>query len=124
MFLKEFLSKLFFFGIVLYGINLAIIKLSSLFEPSYEFHAIHLILFLSSAIALIAIDRVFKKNKDVVGVSFLVISTIMTVLVLVVGKWLLTTEEPFLKWNYFFLFMGYLLCITFLTGKKLNQMIF
>lgn len=71
------------------------------------------------------IDAIFIKNKEVVGMSFMLITTIKTIAVGVIGKiYILSQNISFEKWNYFILFILYLLFETIVIGRRLNKTIF
>ncbi|GAA4761691.1 hypothetical protein GCM10023230_08650 [Flavobacterium hankyongi] len=71
------------------------------------------------------IEAIFIKNKEVVGMSFMLITTIKTIAVGIVGKvYILSQNITFEKWNYFTLFILYLLFETIVIGRRLNKTVF
>lgn len=111
------------FTIVVYFSYLAVQKICNL--PSLSSLSLLSILSLlggTTFMLFCIIEFVFKKNKDVVGMSFLFTSTIQTILVTIIGnKCVLSQNNPFEKWNYFTFFVIYLLFETFVIGRRLNQ---
>ncbi|APT22433.1 hypothetical protein BU993_07230 [Flavobacterium columnare] len=65
-----------------------------------------------------------ENKKDLVGVGFLVVITNIFIFTYILNRWLLQKNLMFSKWNFFILFIGYLIAMTFLVGKKLNQIKF
>lgn len=124
MYNKVFLQKLFLVGIAFYLINFSSLYFFDKRLLNGNFNGMHLFFFILNSIAMIAISQIFKKNKDVVGMSFLLISTVETIIVFLFGKFIFDVEITIVKWNYFILFIAYLFTITFLTGQKLNQIKF
>ncbi len=121
MYFKEFLQKLFLAGIAVYLINFSVLYFSNKNLLNTDFHLMHLFFLFLNSIALIVMGKIFKKNKDTVGMSFLLVSTVVTIVVFVFGKFVFNTGASTVKWNYFSLFIVYLFTITFLIGQKLNQ---
>jgi hypothetical protein len=121
MYIKTFLQKLFLFGMAFYLINFLILYFSNTKSLNIKFHLMHLFFLLLNSIALIIVSKIFEKSKDIVGMSFLVISTILTIIVFIVGKFIFAIEITYSRWNYFSLYIAYLFSITFLIGQKLNQ---
>lgn len=75
-----------------------------------------------SLVLFAIIDAIFIKNKEVVGMSFMLITTIKTIAVGVIGKiYILSQNITFEKWNYFILFILYLLFETIVIGRRLNK---
>lgn len=78
-----------------------------------------------SLLLFAVIDAIFIKNKEVVGMSFMLITTVKTIAVGVIGKiYILSQNITFEKWNYFILFILYLLFETAIIGRRLNKTIF
>jgi hypothetical protein len=121
MYNKVFLQKLFLVGIAFYIINFSGLYFFDKSLLNSNFHGMHLFYLILNGIAMIVISEIFKKNKDIVGMSFLLISTVETIVVFLFGKFIFDVEISTVKWNYFILFIAYLFTITFLTGQKLNQ---
>ncbi len=80
----------------------------------------------SLSLALFAIiEVVFIKNKEVVGMSFMLITTIKTIIIGIIAKtYILTENISFEKWNYFILFILYLLFETVVIGRRLNKTVY
>lgn len=78
-----------------------------------------------SLIIMTVLNLVFQKNKDIVGMTFLLITSIKVVIITIIGKtYVLTEENPIEKWNYFGLFVLFLFFETYLTAKRLNNTTF
>lgn len=121
MYNKVFLQKLLLVGIAFYLINFLGLYFFDKRLLNGNFHGMHLFFLILNSVAMIIISQIFQKNKDVVGMSFLLISTIETIIVFLFGKFIFDVEITTVKWNYFMLFIAYLFTITFLTGQRLNQ---
>lgn len=75
-----------------------------------------------SAIIMTILNIVFQKNKDVVGMTFLLITSIKVVVVTIIGKaYILIGDNQVEKWNFFGLFALFLFFETYLTGRRLNR---
>ncbi len=72
------------------------------------------------------IEAIFIKNKEVVGMSFMLITTIKTIGIGIIGKIYILSQNniTFEKWNYFTLFILYLLFETIVIGRRLNKTVF
>lgn len=122
----SFLALPIFFSVLLFGLYLLLEKLFNfpdliLLPLSFIF-----LFFGTMSVALFAIiDAVFIKNKEVVGMSFMLITTIKTIAIGIIGKiYILNQNINFEKWNYFVLFIVYLLFETIIIGRRLNKTIF
>lgn len=119
----SFLALPIFFSVLLFGLYLLLEKLFNfpdliLLPLSFIF-----LFFGTMSVALFAIiDAVFIKNKEVVGMSFMLITTIKTIAIGIIGKiYILNQNINFEKWNYFVLFIVYLLFETIIIGRRLNK---
>lgn len=124
MYIKAFLQKLFLAGIAFYLINVTILYFFDILPLTSKFHIMHLFFITINSGALVILSKIFQKNKDIIGMSFLLISTILTIIVFIIGELNFSEGLAMLKWNYFALYMAYLFCITFIIGQKLNQIKF
>lgn len=122
----SFLALPIFFSVLLFGLYLLLEKLFNfpdliLLPLSFIF-----LFFGTMSVALFAIiDAVFIKNKEVVGMSFMLITTIKTIAIGIIGKiYILNQNINFEKWNYFVLFIVYLLFETIIIGRRLNNTAF
>lgn len=122
----SFLALPIFFSVLLFGLYLLLEKLFNfpdliLLPLSFIF-----LFFGTMSVALFAIiDAVFIKNKEVVGMSFMLITTIKTIAIGIIGKiYILNQNINFEKWNYFVLFIVYLLFETIIIGRRLNNTTF
>jgi len=122
----SFLALPIFFSVLLFGLYLLLEKLFNfpdliLLPLSFIF-----LFFGTMSVALFAIiDAVFIKNKEVVGMSFMLITTIKTIAIGIIGKiYILNQNINFEKWNYFVLFIVYLLFETIIIGRRLNKTTF
>lgn len=123
---SSFLALPIFFSVLLFGLYLLLEKLFNfpdliLLPLSFIF-----IFFGTMSVALFAIiDVVFIKNKEVVGMSFMLITTIKTIAIGIIGKiYILNQNINFEKWNYFVLFIVYLFFETIIIGRRLNKTVF
>lgn len=123
---SSFLALPIFFSVLFFGLYLLLEKLFNfpdliLLPLSFIF-----IFFGSMSVALFAIiDVVFIKNKEVVGMSFMLITTIKTIAIGIIGKiYILNQNINFEKWNYFVLFIVYLFFETIIIGRRLNKTVF
>lgn len=101
----------------------------SLFDfPDLALLSLSFILFFFGGTSLILfgiIEAIFIKNKEVVGMSFMLITTIKTIAIGIIGKvYILDQNITFEKWNYFILFILYLLFETIVIGRRLNKTVF
>lgn len=126
MILKEYKSVLQMVAIacIAYGIEkllfLGLAIDTSKFTLSLE--KTYLMMLFFSVLIMVILNVVFQKNKDVVGMTFLLITTIKVVVISIIGKaFILPNANPVEKWNYFGLFALFLFFETFLTGRRLNR---
>ncbi|MES2812297.1 MAG: hypothetical protein V4670_07495 [Bacteroidota bacterium] len=116
--------QIIFVGFVAYLIQKAlffILKIdTSGFQLSLENTYAMMVLF--SAIIMTILNLVFQKNKDVVGMTFLLITSIKVVIITIIGKtYILTGGNQVEKWNFFGLFALFLFFETYLTARRLNS---
>ncbi|MCL9809913.1 hypothetical protein [Flavobacterium luminosum] len=94
---------------------------TSTFQLSLE--KTHILMLLLSILVTIVLNLVFKKNKELVGMTFLLITSVKVAIIYFIGSHFImevdgsSTE----KWNFYGLFIFYLFLETFHTAKKLNQ---
>ncbi|AMA48027.1 hypothetical protein AX766_05045 [Flavobacterium covae] len=123
MLIKDFFKKLSLAGVVFYFINFGcLFLLNQTISPA--FYLIHAFFFLFYLLGTLAMAFLLENKKDQVGVGFLVVITNLFIFTYIFNKWLLQKNFMFSKWNFFILFIAYLTTITFLVGKKLNQIKF
>ena len=116
--------KIFGIGVSVYIIEKIIFITLGINTSSFRIslETIHLIMLLFSVSIMIIINMVFKKNKDVVGMTFLLITSIKVVIIYLIGSYFILGEaDKIEKWNFYGLFMIYLGLETFFTGRRLNQ---
>lgn len=113
----------FLFTIIFYFLHLILFKIFSFPELNLISREILFLVFgLCSLVVFGIIEVIFKKNKDVVGMSFLLISTVKTILIGVLANFfVLKYNIPFEKWNFFILFLLFLGFETFVIGRRLNK---
>jgi hypothetical protein len=116
--------QIFFIGVLLYVIQkMAFVTLgidTTNFRLSLE--KTYALLLLLSVIILTILNVVFQKNKDVVGMTFLLITTIKVIVISIIGKaYIIPGGNPVEKWNFFGLFVLFLFLETYITGKRLNN---
>jgi len=105
------IQKLLFLGL---GIDTSTFTLS--LENTY------IIMLVFSVIIMTILDLVFQKNKDVVGMTFLLITSIKVVVITIIGKaYIIPANNLVEKWNFFGLFVLFLFFETYLTAKRLNN---
>ncbi|MFK7001214.1 hypothetical protein [Flavobacterium oreochromis] len=123
MLIKEFLQKLFLVGMAFYLLNFGYLFLSNqIITPAFYIIHVFFLFFYLLGISIMAF--LLENKKDLVGVGFLVVITNLFIFTYIFNRWLLQKNFLFSKWNFFILFIGYLVTITFLVGKKLNQIKF
>jgi len=116
--------QIIFIGVLAYVIQkivFSILKIdTSGFQLSLEKTYGMMLLF--SAIIMTILNLVFQKNKDVVGMTFLLITSVKVVIITIIGKaYIITEENQVEKWNFFGLFALFLFFETYLTGRRLNR---
>ncbi len=115
--------QIIFLGVFSYIVQKMIFKLVPIDTSEFNFSlekTYSLLLFLSVIIMGI-LDFVFQKNKDIVGMTFLFITSVKVVAITIIGKTVLKVEENTLeKWNYFGLFLLFLFFETLITARRLN----
>ena len=98
------------FSLFLFGLYLLFKRLFDF--PDLTLLSLSFILFFFGGMSLLLfgiIDAIFIKNKEVVGMSFMLITTIKTIAVGIIGKiYILSQNIIFEKWHYFTLFILYL----------------
>ncbi|HKX86949.1 MAG TPA: hypothetical protein VJL37_09760 [Flavobacterium sp.] len=83
---------------------------------------IHGIMLVLSLIIMTILNVVFSKNKDVVGMTFLLITSIKVGLIYFIGSYfILDSGNPIEKWNFYGLFVMYLCLETIFTARRLNR---
>ena len=83
---------------------------------------IHGIMLVLSLIIMTILNVVFSKNKDVVGMTFLLITSIKVGLIYFIGSYfILDSGNPIEKWNFYGLFVMYLGLETIFTARRLNR---
>ncbi|WP_428223822.1 hypothetical protein [Flavobacterium sp.] len=120
MFIKEFSIKLFLAGMAFYLLNMLYV-LSSGSEMNLVFHGVHFFFLFCFVLGGAVMAFLLENKKDIVGVGFLVVITNISIFTYILNKWLVQKQFVFSKWNFFILFLGYLIGLTFLVGKKLNK---
>lgn len=122
----SFLLLPIFFSLLIFGFYVIAQKIFSF--PDLTLLSLPFIFLFFGSMSLVlftVIDVIFIKNKEVVGMSFMLITTIKTIAVGVIGKiYILSQNIIFEKWNYFILFIIYLLFETIVIGRRLNKTIF
>lgn len=107
--LLYFLDRLFFFVVTADAFVLPLNTTFGLFS-------------LTSILVMLVVDVVFIKNKDVVGMTFLLVTSIKVIALVIVAKYYHILEENTLeKWHFFALFLIFLFLETLLTGLRLNK---
>ena len=120
MLIKDFSLKLFFSGIAFYVLNL-LYSLVAGEAVSMIFHGVHLFFLIFFMLGAAVMAFLLEHKKDIVGVGFLVVITNISIFTYILKKWLVQKQFVFSKWNFFVLFLCYLIILTFFVGKKLNQ---
>ena len=81
-----------------------------------------LLLLGASVLVMTIVNVIFIKNKDIVGMSFLLITSAKVVFLVVIAKTQHILESNALeKWHFFSLFAIFLFLETYLTGCRLNK---
>lgn len=116
--------QIFFIGILFYVIQkMAFVTFgvdTNSFRLSLE--KTYALMLLLSVMILTILNVVFQKNKDVVGMTFLLITTIKVIVVAIIGKaYIIPGGNLIEKWNFFGLFVLFLFLETYITGKRLNN---
>lgn len=112
-------------GLVVYVIEKILFSVLNIdistFQLSLE--KTHIVMLLLSVLVIIVLNLVFKKNKELVGMTFLLITSIKVAVIYFIGShFILEVEGSSIeKWNFYGLFIFYLFLETVLTAKKLNQ---
>jgi len=116
-----------FIGIVVYIIQKVAFLLIGINTSNYQLSVekTYAIMIVLSVIIMTVLNLVFQKNKDVVGMTFLLITSIKVIIITSIGKaYVLIEENPIEKWNYFGLFVLFLFFETYITAKRLNNTTF
>ncbi|MFC7774813.1 hypothetical protein ACFQY1_13145 [Flavobacterium sp. GCM10027622] len=111
-------------GLVVYTVQKILFKILNVDTASFQINLeiIHAIMLVFSLIIMIILNVVFKKNKDVVGMTFLLITSIKVCLIYVIGSYfILDSGNAIEKWNFYGLFVLYLGLETFFTAQRLNR---
>lgn len=111
-------------GLVVYTVQKILFKILNVDTASFQINLeiIHAIMLAFSLIIMIILNVVFKKNKDVVGMTFLLITSIKVCLIYVIGSYfILDSGNAIEKWNFYGLFVLYLGLETFFTAQRLNR---
>lgn len=129
MVLKHFKSsfQIVCIGVLIYGIQKIVFLSLGVDTSKFKFslEKTYGLMLLLSIIIMTVLNVVFQKNKDSVGMTFLLITSIKVVVIVVIGKTNgLTVGNPIEKWNYFGLFVLFLFFETYLTAKRLNNTTF
>ncbi len=92
-----------------------------LYQVSLAF--IYFIFTLFSILILITLIIVNQKNKDVVGMTFMLITTFKTILYYVIFSKIITTDNPnaIERINFFVVFILFLIIETLITIRLLNK---
>ena len=124
--LKKFPStaQIFLVGSLLYILNKLIIEVfkitTNTFVLPYTFT--FGMLLIASTIVMLVVDIVFIKNKDVVGMTFLFVTSVKVVALVIIAKsFQILENNPIEKWYFFILFMLFLSLETLLTALRLNK---
>ena len=111
-------------GLVVYTVQKILFKILNLDTASFQINLeiIHAIMLVFSLIIMIILNVVFKKNKDVVGMTFLLITSVKVCLIYAIGSYfILDSGNAIEKWNFYGLFVLYLGLETFFTARRLNR---
>ena len=93
---------------------------SSSFQISLE--GIHCIMLGFSVGIMLILNAVFRKNKDVVGMTFLLLTSIKVSLIYFIGSlFILEEANQIEKWNFYGLFVFYLALETIFSAGRLNR---
>jgi glucose uptake protein GlcU len=90
----------------------------------YSLEKSYLIFFSFTATILFILFKVRQKNLDVVGYTFLLLTTIKMVVCYITSNSFLNqpnTNKPIEKWNFFTLFFIFLIVETIFTIRLLNK---
>jgi len=116
--------QIFFIGVLLYVIQKMAFGILGIDTTNFRLslEKTNALLLLLSVLILTVLNVVFQKNKDVVGMTFLLITTSKVVVIAIIGKaYIIPGGNTVEKWNFFGLFVLFLFFETYITGKRLNN---
>lgn len=111
-------------GLAVYAVQKILFGILEVDTTSFRLslEIIHGIMLGLSVIIMTILNVVFVKNKDVVGMTFLLITSIKVGLIYFIGSYfILDSGNPIEKWNFYGLFVMYLGLETIFTAKRLNR---
>lgn len=120
------LSRLMLAIAVFYCIHKVLFSFFGLDTTNFEYSLLQLYLFFAvfSIAIIILLLKVRQKNLDIVGNTFLLVTSVKMVVCYVFGRPILkniTQENPLEKWNFFTLFVLFLILETIVTIGILNK---
>ena len=93
---------------------------TSFFQIRLE--VMHLIMLFFSVVIMLMLNVVFRKNKDVVGMTFLLLTSIKVSVIYFIGSFFIIDGGSRIeKWNFYGLFVLYLALETIFTARRLNR---
>ena len=122
-----FLKPLLAITLPIFIVHLLLFKYTSLSEYQNEFYYsipfLYLIFFICTKTCLFIIVRVSQKNFDSTGMTFMLVSTLQTILAFLIAKPILNsnTSTSLEKANYFFIFILFLAIETIISIRILNK---
>jgi hypothetical protein len=111
-------------GLAVYAVQKILFGILNVDTTSFRLslEIIHGIMLGLSVIIMTILNVVFTKNKDVVGMTFLLITSIKVGLIYFIGSYfILGSGNPIEKWNFYGLFAMYLGLETIFTARRLNR---
>lgn len=111
-------------GLAVYAIQKILFEILHIDTTSFQIRLeiMHVIMLAFSVVIMVILNIVFIKNKDVVGMTFLLITSIKVSLIYFIGSYyILDSGNTIEKWNFYALFVMYLGLETFFTGRRLNR---
>lgn len=122
-----FLKPLLVITLPIFIVHFLLFKHTSLSEYQNEFYYsipfLYLTFFIFTKICLFIIVRVSQKNFDSTGMTFMLVSTLQTILAFLIAKPILNsnTSSSIEKANYFFIFILFLTIETIISIRILNK---
>ncbi|MCL9804080.1 hypothetical protein NAT51_00990 [Flavobacterium amniphilum] len=111
-------------GFLVYSIQKILFAVFNIDISSFQIplEVMHIIMLFFSVVIMLILNMVFIKNKDVVGMTFLLLTSIKVSGIYFIGSFFILEEGSIVeKWNFYGLFALYLALETLFTARRLNR---
>lgn len=123
----RFLKPLLIYSVPIFIIHYLLFELTDLKQDQKSFYYsipfLYLLFFIFSKIGLFIIKKVSEKNFDSTGMTFMLVTTIQTIIAYFISKPILdnSNSSTVEKINFFFIFIIFLAIETSISIKILNK---